>query len=145
MHIGRTPERDGEHQHLFADAFRTSRDVRHAACTARAGSRAMPGRWSSPRKRPRRTVEDEPGAMPSVIEPELATLVDRSPSYGDWSYEIKFDGYRMLARVPLGCRSSFSPSALQRRSGRSTPLWMSCLAQSHPKTSPDSHFCCVLA
>lgn len=62
----------------------------------------MPGRWSSPRKRPRRTVEDEPGAMPSVIEPELATLVDRSPSYGDWSYEIKFEGYRMLARVDGG-------------------------------------------
>src|SRR5690606_41906653 len=27
----------------------------------------------------------------------LATLVDRPPA-GDWRYEIKFDGYRILAR-----------------------------------------------
>jgi bifunctional non-homologous end joining protein LigD len=40
--------------------------------------------------------------MPFVIEPELAILVDRSPSYGDWSYKIKFDGYRMLASVDGG-------------------------------------------
>nr|WP_269129405.1 DNA ligase D [Ramlibacter alkalitolerans] len=32
------------------------------------------------------------------MEPELATLVDQ-PVPGAWIYEIKFDGYRMLARV----------------------------------------------
>jgi len=32
------------------------------------------------------------------MAPELATLVDK-PRPGDWLYEIKFDGYRMLARV----------------------------------------------
>nr|WP_255428074.1 DNA ligase D [Ramlibacter cellulosilyticus] len=36
--------------------------------------------------------------MPATLEPELATLVDK-PLPGDWIYEIKFDGYRMLARV----------------------------------------------
>jgi len=36
--------------------------------------------------------------LPASLEPELATLVDRPPG-GDWIYEIKFDGYRMLARV----------------------------------------------
>ncbi|MDR5806470.1 hypothetical protein P9292_41575 [Caballeronia sp. LZ001] len=40
--------------------------------------------------------------MPALIEPQLATLAERHPAKGDWSYEIKFDGYRMLARIELG-------------------------------------------
>src|SRR4051812_11342846 len=36
--------------------------------------------------------------LPAHLEPELATLVDK-PRPGDWLYEIKFDGYRMLARI----------------------------------------------
>ncbi|MCO4880997.1 DNA ligase D [Paraburkholderia caribensis] len=40
--------------------------------------------------------------MPLLIEPQLATLVDHHPLGGDWSYEIKFDGYRMLARIENG-------------------------------------------
>jgi len=40
-------------------------------------------------------------AMPETIKPELATLVETPPS-GDWRYEIKFDGYRILARVQDG-------------------------------------------
>src|SRR5690606_3896096 len=37
-------------------------------------------------------------AVPDSLTPELATLVDRPPP-GDWLYEIKFDGYRMLACI----------------------------------------------
>jgi bifunctional non-homologous end joining protein LigD len=37
-------------------------------------------------------------ALPDSLIPELATLVDKPPP-GDWLYEIKFDGYRMLARI----------------------------------------------
>jgi len=63
----------------------------------------MAGRWSSPRKKALRpTNNDAPGAMPSFIEPQLATLVSRAPTDGEWSYEIKFDGYRMLCRVENG-------------------------------------------
>jgi bifunctional non-homologous end joining protein LigD len=39
-----------------------------------------------------------PAELPASLEPELATLVDKPPA-GAWLYEIKFDGYRMLARV----------------------------------------------
>jgi bifunctional non-homologous end joining protein LigD len=35
------------------------------------------------------------------FSPELATLVDSTPP-GEWSYEIKFDGYRILARIDQG-------------------------------------------
>jgi bifunctional non-homologous end joining protein LigD len=39
-------------------------------------------------------------ALPATLAPELATLVDQPPSTpADWIFEIKFDGYRMLARV----------------------------------------------
>jgi bifunctional non-homologous end joining protein LigD len=37
--------------------------------------------------------------MPATISPELATLASRAPVSGDWAYEIKFDGYRFLARI----------------------------------------------
>ena len=37
---------------------------------------------------------------PLSLKPELATLVDAPPPRpGDWIYEVKFDGYRILARV----------------------------------------------
>src|SRR3954453_20082224 len=39
-----------------------------------------------------------PAALPHDLSPELATLVEKPPA-GDWVYEIKFDGYRMLARI----------------------------------------------
>ena len=41
------------------------------------------------------------GAFPDHLNPQLATLVDHAPD-GDWQYEIKFDGYRMLARIQDG-------------------------------------------
>ncbi|ODT86206.1 MAG: hypothetical protein ABS69_00165 [Nitrosomonadales bacterium SCN 54-20] len=38
--------------------------------------------------------------LPSIFQPELATLVDGPPTDPDeWAYEIKFDGYRILARI----------------------------------------------
>ncbi|MBD9589049.1 DNA ligase D [Pseudomonas sp. PDM03] len=39
--------------------------------------------------------------LPDLIKPELATLVEKAPD-GQWSYEIKFDGYRILARIDHG-------------------------------------------
>ncbi len=39
-------------------------------------------------------------ALPASLAPQLATLVTTPPTAGDeWLYEIKFDGYRMLARI----------------------------------------------
>ncbi|MDR3413512.1 MAG: DNA polymerase ligase N-terminal domain-containing protein [Formivibrio sp.] len=38
------------------------------------------------------------GPIPDVFKPQLATWVSEPPS-GDWLYEIKFDGYRILARI----------------------------------------------
>jgi len=42
-------------------------------------------------------------ALPKTLQPELAVLVDTPPDDpGNWVFEIKFDGYRMLARVEQG-------------------------------------------
>jgi bifunctional non-homologous end joining protein LigD len=42
-------------------------------------------------------------ALPDALQPELATLVDEPPADPqNWIYEIKFDGYRMLARAQRG-------------------------------------------
>ncbi|MFM0522317.1 DNA ligase D [Caballeronia jiangsuensis] len=53
-----------------------------------------------------RTLSHEPaieGAvkakLPATFKPQLATLVDAAPPGNDWAYEIKFDGYRVLARI----------------------------------------------
>ena len=47
-------------------------------------------------------AEDLPGAvkarLPDKMAPQLATLASAVPATGEWTFEIKFDGYRLLAR-----------------------------------------------
>lgn len=52
------------------------------------------------------------GAVPPALAPALATLVDSIPVNGDWSYEIKFDGYRILARIDEDGAALFTRSGL---------------------------------
>ncbi len=58
-----------------------------------------------PRAQPKAKAKAKPQKatppLPEDFSPQLATLVDRAPE-GDWQYEIKFDGYRMLARIRDG-------------------------------------------
>ena len=37
--------------------------------------------------------------LPATFTPQLATLADKAPAGDDWVHEIKFDGYRLLARI----------------------------------------------
>ncbi len=41
-------------------------------------------------------------ALPGFVRPCLATLVDRAPRGDNWIHEIKFDGYRIQARLQGG-------------------------------------------
>ncbi|BBT40226.1 DNA ligase D [Pseudomonas putida] len=62
----------------------------------RAKAQATPAkRAASPRTRVANAKKAE---LPEHLQPQLATLVDAPPS-GDWRYEVKFDGYRILARI----------------------------------------------
>ena len=61
-----------------------------------------------PASRSRRAASAESSAMPPgaraaklplALFPQLATLVDEAPTGEGWIYELKFDGYRIVARV----------------------------------------------
>lgn len=60
------------------------------------------GRWAKKSSVSRRAVRSDGDTMPAFIEPALAVLVARPPESGTWTYEIKYDGYRMLARLDAG-------------------------------------------
>jgi bifunctional non-homologous end joining protein LigD len=48
-------------------------------------------------------------ALPAAFQPQLATLAAAPPSSpDDWLYELKFDGYRLLARIDRGEVSCFT-------------------------------------
>ena len=49
-----------------------------------------------PAKRARRAAK---AGLPQFVSPQLATLVSAPPAAGDWVYEVKHDGYRMLCRI----------------------------------------------
>jgi bifunctional non-homologous end joining protein LigD len=60
---------------------------------AKADSKPAPSRG----KVPAGAVKAE---LPDTLSPELTTLVDKPPpAPEEWEFEVKFDGYRMLARV----------------------------------------------
>ena len=40
--------------------------------------------------------------LPEWIRPQLTQLVDAAPEGPDWLHEIKYDGYRMHARLDHG-------------------------------------------
>ena len=69
-------------------------NVREGA-VKRAKPNLAPGKVDGARKAP----------FPETVAAELATLVGRAPAGDEWLHEIKYDGYRMLARVAKGdCR-----------------------------------------
>ncbi|MDQ1829345.1 DNA ligase D [Massilia scottii] len=66
-----------------------------SAPTAPAPAKAAPK--ASGRGMPAEAVKAAP---PETLSPELATLVDQPPSDpAGWIFEVKFDGYRLLARI----------------------------------------------
>jgi bifunctional non-homologous end joining protein LigD len=61
--------------------------------------------------------------LPATFKPQLATLVDAAPAGADWSYEIKFDGYRVLIRID---RQDKQPVRIFTRAGND---WTAKFAQ----------------
>jgi hypothetical protein len=48
-------------------------------------------------------------ALPEWIPPQLTQLVDAAPEGDQWLHEIKFDGYRMHARLDRGVVKLLTP------------------------------------
>ena len=47
-------------------------------------------------------------ALPATLSPQLAMVAKTVPTGGDWIYELKFDGYRLLARLDRGKATLFT-------------------------------------
>ena len=64
-------------------------------------------------ERAEQSAADLPGAvkanLPATLAPQLATLATSVPASGEWIYEIKFDGYRLLARIEQGRAAPLHP------------------------------------
>jgi bifunctional non-homologous end joining protein LigD len=77
--------------HAVRSLYRSDPHYSEGITTRRATSKSAPttgkARGSSP---------------PAFIEPQLATLVDQAPDGDDWLHELKYDGYRILARLDAG-------------------------------------------
>jgi bifunctional non-homologous end joining protein LigD len=75
----------------------------HPSPLPASGERAgpLPPR-SDPVSAPARIKGSKPGPLPSSIEPQLAASADSPPTGASWVHEVKFDGYRLLARVDRG-------------------------------------------
>lgn len=81
--------------------------VSGATLDERSGRRSAAAEIPQPavKKTPARKTQRQPAtasrgaaAVPGTLKPQLATLVSQPPA-GDWLYEIKFDGYRLMIRV----------------------------------------------
>ncbi|MCE9657228.1 MAG: DNA ligase D [Burkholderiales bacterium] len=70
-----------------AKAVRVKAPARASRPKAAAGA---PAGWPAGAKK---------AALPAELAPQLATLVSEPPGDAGWIWEIKFDGYRVLARV----------------------------------------------
>jgi bifunctional non-homologous end joining protein LigD len=57
---------------------------------------------TTPRHPPERIPGVRKGPMPSELKPQLATPATAAPAGPDWLHEIKYDGYRLFARIDHG-------------------------------------------
>jgi bifunctional non-homologous end joining protein LigD len=67
---------------------------------AKAKSRAALAATEVLRDKPARPARR--GTLPDFVPPQLATLSDRTPPGAGWIHEVKFDGYRIQARLEDG-------------------------------------------
>src|SRR5215471_11550080 len=74
----------------------TARSEREIDCGC---GRVMPEDVARPLGRRRRV---EATALPSWVKPQRNKLVDQPPDGPEWLHELKFDGYRMHARLDQG-------------------------------------------
>src|ERR1700677_5291023 len=61
---------------------------------------------------PARDVIGELAPPPQWIEPELCKLVTKIPAGDNWAHEIKFDGFRMHARIVNGAGTLLTRNGL---------------------------------
>lgn len=77
---------------------KSARSANGTAARPVGGSMAAEPASGAKGRRPRKSGK---ATLPLSLAPQLATLMD-APPVGDWHYELKFDGYRLLTRFDGG-------------------------------------------
>lgn len=93
-----------------SDTSRSAQSASTATKRSKAGTRnrdAVPESTGKAKAGRSAAADSKDSILPDSIKPELATLVESAPE-GDWRYEIKFDGYRVMARVDNGSVQLFT-------------------------------------
>jgi len=99
-HSDRTDTAESEDKAAFRQRIRNiaARPAARPRTKATTSARAVTGKGS---ERPQSPVAAK-AKLPEFVPFSLATLYDYPPSGSDWLHEIKFDGYRMQARLDHG-------------------------------------------
>lgn len=100
LHEGDQPPRlrgSGWLQRLFLDERSTSLDQ-----ASETLSKMPAAKKRAPPKQPAARAAAKRDPFPDRMAPQLATLTKAPPKGGAWIYEIKLDGYRILARLRAG-------------------------------------------
>src|ERR1700747_2240478 len=59
--------------------------------------------------------QTDSAALPAWVAPQLTQLVDAAPEGDQWLHEIKYDGYRMHARLDRGVAKLLTRTGLDWR------------------------------
>ena len=77
-------------------------EAKRAAPAQKPAKSAKTVKRGGSKKKPLKIHGARGARLPDFVEPELATLSATAPSGRDWVHEIKFDGYRIQARIEGG-------------------------------------------
>ena len=94
------PEKDGDILVEQPDSAKTGRDLA-AVATEAPGWSSKSGKLPGPAD-PSKVKGAKKAKMLGFVEPALASLAASPPSGERWLHEIKFDGYRLQARLEAG-------------------------------------------
>jgi bifunctional non-homologous end joining protein LigD len=98
---------------------------------ARGGRKAKAGRGARPAAPPKGAHRAaRPAPLPDFVAPCLATLAAGAPEGEEWLHEVKFDGYRIQARIERGKVRLFTRTGLDwsARFGADIPKALRALA-----------------
>src|SRR5205814_8303056 len=67
---------------------------------------------AEPAAKPARPKAARRAALPKRVAPQLATAADEAPDGDNWLHELKYDGYRIRARIERGTVALLTRSGL---------------------------------
>ncbi|WP_371345021.1 DNA ligase D [Ancylobacter sp. IITR112] len=100
-----------------------------ARTTAKKAGSKGPAARAATRSTVRSRKAESVVALPDFIEPQLATLVAKAPVGTAWIHEIKFDGYRLQARIDKSAKGKGRVKLLTRSGLDWTPRFGKALVE----------------